>query len=87
MTTIEYARAAKELSNIEDPNEAQTYAVQGWICPKCGRCLAPWMSECPCNYISLNGPTCNTRRFLYDFMTYPRVNYIHEESVTTGHNG
>jgi hypothetical protein len=20
----------------------------GWICPKCGRALAPWMSECPC---------------------------------------
>lgn len=20
----------------------------GWICPKCGRALAPWVSECPC---------------------------------------
>ena len=20
----------------------------GWICPKCGRGLAPWVSECPC---------------------------------------
>ena len=20
----------------------------GWICPKCGRALAPWISECPC---------------------------------------
>ena len=19
----------------------------GWICPKCGRALAPWVSECP----------------------------------------
>ena len=19
-----------------------------WICPKCGRALAPWVSECPC---------------------------------------
>ena len=26
---------------------------EGWICPKCGRVLAPWMSECPCNYISI----------------------------------
>lgn len=26
---------------------------EGWICPKCGKALAPWMSECPCNYISL----------------------------------
>lgn len=23
----------------------------GWICPKCGRALAPWMSECPCNNV------------------------------------
>lgn len=23
----------------------------GWICPKCGRALAPWVSECPC-YVS-----------------------------------
>ena len=22
--------------------------TEGWICPKCGRGLAPWMSECPC---------------------------------------
>lgn len=21
---------------------------EGWICPKCGRGLAPWVSECPC---------------------------------------
>lgn len=21
---------------------------EGWICPRCGRALAPWMSECPC---------------------------------------
>ena len=23
-------------------------AKEGWICPKCGRALAPWISECPC---------------------------------------
>ena len=23
-------------------------AKEGWICPKCGRGLAPWVSECPC---------------------------------------
>ena len=21
---------------------------EGWICPKCGRALAPWVKECPC---------------------------------------
>ena len=21
---------------------------EGWICPVCGRGLAPWVSECPC---------------------------------------
>lgn len=25
--------------------------ADGWICPKCGRALAPWMPECPCNNI------------------------------------
>lgn len=21
---------------------------KGWICPKCGKCLAPWVSKCNC---------------------------------------
>lgn len=21
---------------------------QGWICPRCGKVLAPWMSQCDC---------------------------------------
>ena len=30
----------------------------GWICPKCGRALAPWVSECPC-YLSNGQITCS----------------------------
>ena len=26
--------------------ECQT---QGWICPRCGKSLAPWVRECDCN--------------------------------------
>lgn len=29
----------------------------GWICPKCGRALAPWVSECPC-YLNNLQITC-----------------------------
>jgi len=21
---------------------------EGWVCPKCGKVLAPWMPECDC---------------------------------------
>ena len=34
----------------------------GWICPKCGRGLAPWVSECPCylndHKLTNSGLTC-----------------------------
>lgn len=32
----------------------------GWICPKCGRGLAPWMSECPCYFDGKAISTTNT---------------------------
>ena len=24
----------------------------GWVCPKCGKVMAPWCSECNCSYSS-----------------------------------
>ena len=36
---------------MNDLNQAN----QGWVCPKCGRALAPWMSECPCNTMKTMG--------------------------------
>ena len=29
----------------------------GWICPRCGRGLAPWVSECPCYYENMTVTT------------------------------
>ena len=28
-------------------NKSGNYGATGWICPRCGRGLAPWVSECP----------------------------------------
>jgi len=32
-------------------------APVGWICPKCGKGLAPWVRECDCVSISITLPT------------------------------
>ena len=34
---------------------APSYGQTGWICPKCGKVLAPWMSECDC-YLKTTAP-------------------------------
>lgn len=34
-------------SNCDMPMP-QGFGEQGWICPVCGRGLAPWVSFCPC---------------------------------------
>lgn len=40
------------VSDYPSPSYGQT----GWICPKCGKVLAPWMSECDC-YRKMTSPT------------------------------
>ena len=34
--------------NKEDNPTPQGFGQQGWVCPVCGRGLAPWVSVCPC---------------------------------------
>ena len=52
---------------------------EGWICPKCGRALAPWMSECPCYMeraqITTNATDTNrcNSTYIRDTMVNPNV--------------
>lgn len=33
---------------------------QGWQCPVCGKILAPWLSECPCQGLGSQTVTATT---------------------------
>lgn len=76
----------EDIKKLEYPEDWH-YAMHGWLCPKCGRSLSPWTSECPCNY--LNNVTCNTRRIVYD-PNFPLINtcieYTYHDGITTAHN-
>ena len=63
---------------------------EGWICPRCGRALAPWMSECPCymnkleitsNY-TIGAALAEANLALYDKITEKKISstgYDHNE--------
>jgi hypothetical protein len=44
----------------------------GWICPKCGMALAPWMSTCPC--YSTQEIRCTISPFTLDTITESKNN-------------
>jgi hypothetical protein len=42
----------------QDPPYSPNTYNYGWICPKCGRCLAPHVDSCPCfNEVTLSKDT------------------------------
>lgn len=74
-----------------------TWGNQGWYCPRCGRGLAPWVSECPCyreppvTYSSSSSTAglpsnINDHINVYDeirkTMINPKINYTHQDSIT-----
>lgn len=68
-TKIVCTKCHKELqrsdSKVTDPIEEKNEGIElpngammGWICPKCGRSLSPYISECLCSI--KYEPTCDT---------------------------
>lgn len=39
------------------PSSSPSQPQIGWVCPKCGRVHAPWVSGCECT-MDANRPTC-----------------------------
>jgi hypothetical protein len=48
MKDINNYQAANSLSNCDIPLPQGFGEQKGWICPVCGRGVAPWVEYCPC---------------------------------------
>ena len=59
-------------SNCEIPMPQGFGEQKGWICPVCGRGLAPWVDYCPCqgSEIKITYGTTKTEGELYGYKDY-----------------
>jgi hypothetical protein len=53
-----------ERAMTKDVDEVYYPAPKGWICPVCGRGLAPWTSECPCYQANYRRYTVSNTTFV-----------------------
>lgn len=69
-------------NNNSLPMENKQY---GWICPVCGKGLAPWVSECPCNSYSNTLDTMTSLKPLpgYSEEDYRKNQIIHNVDVNS----
>ena len=54
-------------------------AQEGWICPKCGKVHAPWVSSCECSD-KMKTLTINTKDTCVDITEIPKFD---EANTTT----
>ena len=68
-----------ELDKVENCNMPlpDSFGKQyGWICPVCGKGLAPWVSECPCSNAKNSTVDDISKRIYYN---NPMVGYKFDE--------
>ena len=62
----------EKVSNCDMPLPQGFGEQKGWICPVCGRGVAPWTSYCPCqgSEIKITYDTKSTHRFDIDIIDH-----------------